>query len=208
MNFIILADKYNKGSKSKGCSGLILKNNKTMIKQQTSAILSAFPQAKILYIYGYDQKRINNYISLNYKNKKEKLRLIHNPNYATNGFGCSLLSAKNYFNESAVIMFGNTVVTKSMLQKIKDKVPQVFLSKTTETKLGCVITDGFVENLSYGLTNYVYGIYHLPKQEMSMIDGILDTKIAKNMFIFEIINLLIDKKIQFEPCFIRKQTKE
>lgn len=207
MNFIILGDKYNRGTKSKGCSGLMPHKKDTIIKNQTSTIFSVFPRSKIIYVYGYDQKKIENYAALNYKSKKN-IEFIHNPEYLTKGFGRSLFTALDYLNDSCVIMFGNTIITKSILMKIKHKVPQVFLSKTIEYKLGCVITDEYIENMSYGLTNYSYGIYHFPKPETAMVAGVLDSQAGKNMFVFEIVNLLIENKVRFESCFIRKQNKE
>ena len=65
MNIIILGDKYQKRMKSRGCVGLIKYNNKNIISHQYKTLHSIFPNANIIYVYGFDNKRFISYINKN-----------------------------------------------------------------------------------------------------------------------------------------------
>ena len=66
MNCIILADKFDRGMKSRGCSSLIpVSNNKLLIQDQYSKLKKVFPESKIIYIYGHESKKIENFYKSN-----------------------------------------------------------------------------------------------------------------------------------------------
>ena len=63
MNCVILADKIFKGIKSKGWVGSLPVNSQSsLIDHQLKVIEKQFPRCKIFYVYGFDSKKVENYL--------------------------------------------------------------------------------------------------------------------------------------------------
>lgn len=198
MNFIILADKYQKKMKSKGSLGLLKINTRTnMIDYQYKQIKSFFPKAKIIYVYGFDHKKIENFlIEKNYKDLIE----LYNPDYEKYNFTHSLKIASDYLDKECIITFGD-VAFKAEIFKNFDKKngSQIFINKKQKHNIGCVINDNHIMNISFDLDNYLSQIYYLGKKDAKVLQTLIIEEKLKNYFVFEIINKLIDNNIIFTP---------
>lgn len=201
MNFIILGDKFQKRMKSKGCVGLIKINNKSIIQHQHKIIKQVFPQSNIVYVYGFESKRFHSFIHKNDQLNTDIVS-VYNPHFEEYNNAYSLSLVQNFLNDPCIILFGDTIISKKTFDKfIPQNGSQIFVSKKHKNRLGCIINDSKIENISYDLDNYLAEIYYLTKDHARMIKNLLGNKINYNCFIFEIMNKLIDMDQTIYPFF-------
>ena len=202
MNFIILGDKFQKRMKSKGCVGLIKINGKNILQHQHHTIRSYFPKAKIIYVCGFESKKILSFISKN-PILKNDIVTIANKDYDKYNNAHSLYSASNFLNDDTLILFGDNVLHKKIFTGFDpNRGSQVFINNKQKSKIGCIIRDNSVRNIAYDLDNCLSEIYFLSSYHSIMVNKILtNNNLNHNCFIFEIINKLIDNNQTMIPFF-------
>lgn len=202
MNIIILGDKYQKRMKSRGCVGLIKFNNKNILTHQYKTLKTKFPNANIIYIYGFDNKRFISYMNKNlltYPN----ITLIHNSNYDKFNSVYSLSLVTNYLNQDCLVLFGDYIPKNHTFDNFKrTNESQIFINTKIKTKLGCVINNDTVENISYDLDNYLSEVYFISKNQIELFRNLISNPIYHNYFIFEIFNKMIDANQTIIPKYI------
>ena len=204
MNIIILGDKYQKRMKSKGCVGLIKINSKNILQLQHRVLRQVFPEANIVYVYGFEGKKFNSFINKSTLLDNDIIS-IYNPYYETYNNSYSLSLTKDFLNDDCLILFGDLILSKKIFDKFINKNDsQIFISKQNKNRLGCIINDNKIENISYDLDNYLTDIYYLTKFHANMIQNLLTNKINYNCFIFEIINKLVDMNQNIKPLFLQR----
>lgn len=206
MNIIILADKYQKRMKSRGCVGLIKLQNKNILHHQYNTLTNRFPLSKIIYVYGFDNKRLLSYIDKN-NQLYEQLICIHNNMYDQYNNAYSLYLAKEYLDDDTLIMFGDKVITHSTFKRFKhSQFSQIFVDNKSQSKLGCIIHNNTVENICYDLDNSLSEIYFISKDQAADLKNLVSNPILHNCFIFELLNKMIDSNKIIRPYFINKKT--
>lgn len=200
MNFLILGDKFQKRMKSKGCVALIKTHNKNIIQSQYNIIKKVFPKAKIIYVYGFDSKRFITF--LDKQKDLSDIITINNPCYEDKNYGYSLFLLQQYLNDDCFIMFGDNIISKCIFNKFDiSKGSQVFISKD-KNKLGCIINQNKIENISYDLDNYLSQIYYISKNDARVLQNLIKNPKYHNYFIFEIMNKMIDLNRNILPLMI------
>jgi len=210
MNIVILGDKFQKRMKSKGCVGLFKYGNDYLIIKQYKMLKKIFPKAKIIYVYGFEHKKL--LIALDeYPEIKQDIELVYNPDYDLYNYGASLHLVREYLNDDVIIMFGDAIIDKSLFVKfdLKQKTSQIIINNQSNNKLGCVVNQLKIENIFYDLDNRIEEIYLLCKQDAMILINFLNSKsqAIKNMFIFEIINKLIDMQVNIKHQITRTKRK-
>jgi len=210
MNIIILGDKFQKRMKSKGCVGLFKSGNDYLIIKQYKVLKKIFPKAKIIYVHGFEHKKL--LIALDeYPEIKQDIELVYNPDYDLYNYGASLHLVREYLNDDVIIMFGDAIIDKSLFVKfdLKQKTSQIIINNQSNNKLGCVVNQLKIENIFYDLDNRIEEIYLLCKQDAMILINFLNSKsqAIKNMFIFEIINKLIDMQVNIKHQITRTKRK-
>jgi len=191
MNIIILGDKFQKRMKSKGCVGLLkTSNHQTILQNQLGIINTVFDNPTIAYVYGFDNKKFLSFIS-KHDHLLKNVNLIYNSEYDQYNYAHSLYLAKDYLDSDCLILFGDSNLSVRLFNKFDTSDgTQIFINKHTKNKLGCIINNKIIENISYDLDNYLYDIYYLSKDHASYMKTVLETNIVHNYFIFELINKL------------------
>ncbi len=192
MNFIILADKYQKGMKSKGAVGLIKLNKKiTLFEHQYEIIKSTFKKPKIIYIYGFDSKKVSNFFS---SKKYNDVITIMNNDYENSNYSYSLSLANQYMDKDFFLIFGDAIFKKEMFQDFnRSDGSKVFINHKQKNKLGCILDNNQnVLNIAFDLENYLTDTYYISQDDASIIKSIVANPKYNNYFIFEIINKMID----------------
>ena len=203
MNFIILADKFQKGMKSKGAVGLLDYNKTNVIQYQLSVINKNFPKAKVVYVYGFDQKKVECFLTTKIKN----VTSIYNPYYSDKNYVYSLYVAKEYLNEECFISFGDILFKNNTFKNFQGKkTSRIFLNQNNKNQLGCIIHDNKILNISFGLNNYLTNMYYLSKQDAKTASEIICQPKIHNYFIFELANKLIDANVTLEPFYVTKKS--
>lgn len=207
MNIIILADKYQKRMKSKGCVGLIKYNNKNILFHQYKTIKHIFPNANIVYIYGFDHKRLISYVNKNifdYPN----IRFIYNSAYDQYNNVYSLNLAKEYLNDDCILLFGDHIIKPSIFENFKITTQsQIFINSKIKTRLGCVVSHNNISNICYDLDNYLSEIYFISKNQISALKDLISNPNNYNYFIFEVLNKMIDSNHSFIPFVTNQKVK-
>lgn len=202
MNILILADKYPKRMKSKGCVGLIKINNKHIITQQYNTLKAIFPDSKIIYVYGFDGKRLLSHIYKN-NNTYKDIELVYNKNYEIYNSTYSVSLAQEFLQDETMILFGDNIVKSNVFNSFnKSNGSQVFINNKHKTKLGCIINNQHIENIAYDLENYLSEIYFISKSHIDTFKNLVNNSIYHNHFMFEILNKMIDMNHDIRPHFI------
>jgi CTP:phosphocholine cytidylyltransferase-like protein len=202
MNIIIIGDKPQKNMKSKGCVGLIKYNKINMvIENQYSVLRSLFPRSKIIYVYGFDNKRFKQYLD----GTNKKVKCVLNSNYEKSNAGLSLGLAKDFLNDNCLVVNGNAILNKKIFESFKvNNQSQVFVSQNKKiSEIGCIINNSKVENFSLDLINCIYPIYYISKKDSQILKNIVSIDKHNNYFVFEILNKMIDVGVCFTPTYIK-----
>lgn len=208
-NILILGDKFKKGLKSKGCPAIIKHKKTSILEEQIETFDQIFSKNKIYYVCGFEKDTLNSFIDK--KKLKDKIHLINNESYNIYNDSYSLYTGLSYIDTGPVlVVHGYTVPKTSVLKKIKSNTSSyLFTSSKLKTKLGCIINDTFVDHIFYDLDNYIQDIYFLCQEDILQIKNIFSQEKQmelKNTFIFEIINLAIDRGCRFNTIDIDKKT--
>lgn len=201
MNIIILGDKFQKRMKSKGCVGLYKINNTYLIVKQYKAIKKIFPDAHIIYVYGFEHKKLLSIIN-QYEELLHNIEFVFNPDHELYNYGSGLQLVSNRLSDNTIILLGDLLLDHKIMSKLKHDISSSKVVVTNKkNKLGCIIQNSKVENIFYDLDNCIEEIYYIAKKDVGSLKNILSSECAaiKNMFIFEILNKMIDKKITIKP---------
>jgi CTP:phosphocholine cytidylyltransferase-like protein len=202
MNVIILGDKYQKGMKSKGCPGLIKIDSKTLLfDYQYKIIKKYFPQSQIIYIGGFESKKIENFINHNYSD----VVYIYNSEYDKFNDGYAVFLAQHLLSNNALIFCGYNILDKKLFQNFDvAQGSQLFICPKEKKTIGCIITDNKINNISFDLPNSISNIYYLSKKDCQILQKFVSNVKYKNYFLFELMNILIDNGVILKPFFYNK----
>ena len=211
MNIIIFGDKFQKRMKSRGCVGLYKSKNNYLIVHQYLTIKKIFPNAKIIYIYGFEHKRLMSVID-QHMELKNNITFIYNEKYHNTNYGTSLKLAKDYLDNDTILTFGDISLDEKLLLsfKLNKDISKLIVTNNKTNKLGCIIGDSRIQNIFYDLDNTIEEIYYISQKDIkTMLDIVSNhTPSIKNMFVFEIINLMIDRNINFKPVTYSYRNKK
>lgn len=199
MKIIILADKYQKGTKSQGCSGLLRFNDSINVLQHQYNILSNnFKDAEIIYVYGFDAKKLHAFID---NHIFPRMTFVYNNSYDNYNECFSLEIIKNSIDSDTLILSGYTIFNQSFFKSFNRNCSQVFIDPNNGTKLGCIINNNRIENIFYDLNNKIHSIFYISSSDVDIFNQFITIK-NKNAFLFEIINKCISKGCKFIPTTV------
>jgi choline kinase len=208
MNIIIFGDKYQKGMKSKGVTGL-LKHNKaeTIIDHQYKTLTKIFPSSKIIYVYGFDDKKFISHINKK-KYTQKKLTTIYNPYYDTKNTGFNLRLVDEFLNDDILFMFGYSKLNLNLFKRFNRKMgSQIFIGNKNNYNVGCIIVDDTITNISPDLTHKLSDIFYISHSDIKILKNITKDKSKDNYFMFEIINQMIELGSIIKPYQINANKK-
>lgn len=193
--------------KSQGCVGLLpFKKKSNLLEQQKKIINKVFPQTDIYYIYGFDAKRLNSYITNN-----DGIYYTYNRYYETVGqaYGLGLLKKEISNHNECLLLLGQDPIKEDHLKSLKkSKKSSSVLDAKNETKLGCVLNkNNNIQHIFFDLENPVCDMYLLKQKEVSILCDILKENNTHNMFLFEIINSIIHMGGEFNAVHIKQKVK-
>lgn len=190
MNFIILGDKYQKGMKSKGCSGLIKTDKKnTLFDTQYAAISCRSDVDNIVYVCGFESKKIENFIDKKYSD----VVLINNQNHEESNDAYSLSLVADYLTKPCFIVSGYAHLNTKIIKKIPyNDESKIFVSNKDIGQLGCVLQNNRVTHIGFDLPNKIDDMYYISSGDANTIRGLVSKPKYHNYFLFELLNILID----------------
>ncbi len=203
MNCIIMGDKYKKGMKSKGCAGLIPHGRNTIFHTQYSVIKNNFTNCRIIYIAGFESKKIQSVIEKSYQD----VCFVNNDQYDLKNEIYSLFLSKDFLNDNTIIISGYNILNDKIFKSFNFKDgSQVFISESKDSEIGCTIHDNEILNIDFGLDNPISDIYYIEASHIDCFKRMIEDKIYHNYFLFELINKMIDQNLHIKPFY--KTTKK
>jgi choline kinase len=151
-------------------------------------------------VYGFDSKRFTSYLKKNFLNY-QNLKSFYNSEYDRYNNVYSLNLIQEYLNDDCIILFGDNIIKPNTFKTFQSTdETQVFINSKIKTRLGCIIQNNTIYNISYDLDNYLSEIYFIPKNQIDIFKKLISNPINHNHFIFEIINKMIDLNLRITPC--------
>lgn len=198
INFIIIGDQPTKGAKVKGWNGAsLISERKSIVSSQISSSKILGKDTRILYVYGFDHKKVENYFELNYKQTK----LIYNKEHINLGETHSVSRTSNYLDSDSLIINSKCVLKPSTFKNLNRKHSHIFTTKN-HNQLGCHIENNKISHICYELDNYITDMFFIAKKDIELFRSMVINKKHRNCFIFEIINKMIDKGCDFRSLEI------
>lgn len=196
MNCIIIADKPSKGTKSKGWSGLTpLNSRQTLIQNQIKTLRKNFPKSKIIYIYGFDSKKVEDYFA---ETVLDNFVYIKNNKFDSTGESYSVDLAKEFLNKECLIMYGNIILKSNSFKNFDKKKSHIYVGGKSSSALGCTLNEkGVVTHICYGLDKPISNVYYIGKKDIEKFKNMVTRNDYRNYFVFEIINKMIETETQF-----------
>ena len=115
--------------KSKGCSALMKTNKRTtVLDNQYEILTNSFQDIDITYIYGFDSKRLLEFIAQTDYN----IDMIYNKDYEKYNDAFSISLANNKLNDETLIVLGYQTLTSKIMKKLDSLAhSRVFVTKKT-----------------------------------------------------------------------------
>lgn len=202
MNCVILADKIFKGIKSKGWVGSLPVNSQSsLIDHQLKVIEKQFPRCKIFYVYGFDSKKVENYLHKIHKD----VTFVNNEEYNKYGQIYSIYKVIDLIEKECLFLNGDLVLQPSMFKNFNKRYSQIFVNNKSSSELGASIDEkNNVQHISYGLDNLVTNMFFINEKSINNFKKNVENWNYRNYFCFEIINKMIEQGNNFKAQQINR----
>lgn len=178
------------GMKSKpSVSVKYLDEKYTLLDAQVNSVLSAFPNADILYIAGHDINRIVYY-------RPPNLRIVENTNYRSCGETEDIRLAINCsITDKLILMKNNVLFNSQIFRLLKIDRSSLLTGEKVKEKdiLGAIHHNSKLENISFGNGDSFYNVGCFFGKELQLLKKFCNNSHNRNMFMFEAVNYLISR---------------
>lgn len=205
LNALIICPEITKGMKSIGSKSLLpIKNNKCVLDYQITCLKNIDPNIRIAIATGFESDKIE-FLSKQYKN----IDCIYNIDYKTTNQASSLrkyLEKYQNINNLLILCSGVIFKNKCIKRSMLDMSSKIFLlNKQKENfTLGCS-TNNTIEYLFYGLPETWSECVYLNEDSISWLNLFIKKNSIDQMYIFEILNEILNNKIYFSKQLIDKK---
>ena len=190
MDVLIIAPEITKGMKSIGSKALLkIKQSISVIEYQINEIKKYNSHNKITIVSGFEHDKISKLYS-----NTRNINIVYNPEYTNTNHGESLsvfLDQMNPGKNLLVITNGVLFKNNPFKSKINNNLSQIYCINKPKTNFDIgYIGDTSIEYLFFDLPNKWTECVMFNQEALSLIRNIDKQKISQ-MYLFEIINLLI-----------------
>lgn len=204
---LLLVPEITKGMKSIGSKALLqLNKHQTIIDYQIQYIKKFYRGSRIVVLTGFEHDKIKNQIK-SYSNTE----LVFNANYEQTNQGASILHYLKAYSPNNCLIINNGVLLKEKLHIQSNSDSTIFVLKSNKSGFNIGIND--LDTKEDGYVSYMF--YSLPTQwsecvflNNEAIETIVDMsskfKIG-NLFLFELLNKLLEKNIGIKATAINKK---
>jgi hypothetical protein len=201
IDILLISPEITKGMKSIGSKCLLpLRKNLTLIEYQISQFQKIKP-ARITLNIGFDADKI-----LSTLNRYKTINYLINPKYATTNQAINLISYIKEYKPSQLLIFSsgllirNNIIAKSNLT---GDCKLFILNKDKHNfDIGCSNMKN-PDYLFYGMPEAWSEICYLNSQAIKILSEYPSQKLEQ-MYLFEAINLLLQKNIIFDKIYLNK----
>lgn len=207
IDIVILSSGITKGMKSYGPKSIVPigKSKTPLIIEQINILKKNKNIDNIYIIIGFESKKI---ISLVKKYNSDKIHLILNDNYENTNSGGALLKVLDKLNKTSII-FEEGIISYGILKHNCSSYIPILKKYNKGYGIGSIL-DGSVKYLCYDLENSWAEFACFGKNDIEYIKTIMNNESNKqrinSMFLFEVINLLIDNYVIFNVQYVNQKT--
>jgi len=200
-NAILLVSDITKGMKSIGSKALLnLSKNITIIDHQIQYLKKYYYPINIYICTGFEHDKI-----IKKTSKYKNIFYIYSKSYETDNQCHSLIQCLQSHNLDNAIVVTNGVVLLDKIPINANESSLVITNKKCKTHFDIGTTDLLDSRyLFYDLPNKWMEYVFLNKESIEKILTISQTKECGKLFLFELINLLMDDGIKIDPIIINK----
>lgn len=201
IDILLISPEITKGMKSIGSKCLLpLRKNLTVIEYQISQLQKIKP-SKITINIGFDaekiKKTLNRYKTINY---------LVNKNYQDTNQSDNLISYIKKNSPKSLLIINNGILIKNNIisKKYLSGECKIFLLNKFKNnfEIGCSETKK-TEYLFYDMPEPWSEIFYLNEEAISLLAK-YDSEIFSQMYLFETINFLLQKNVNFKKVYINK----
>lgn len=197
IDIILICSGITKGMKSYGPKAIVPvgKNKIPLIVEQIQNIRSLKLKCSINVIVGFESKKI---ISILNDYKIKNINFIFHDDYENDNAGGAILKAIENIKNNCVII-DDGIIVNEIINKNISYLP-AFNKEAKNFNIGLTQNNNIAEYLFYDLPKTWSELCYITREDLINVKYILlnNEKKIKTMFLFEIINLLIDNNIKFE----------
>lgn len=197
-NIVVLCSEITRGMKSYGPKATILlgKKKEPLIIKQIKTALKLYPDCKIHIVIGFGSQKIQKIIC-DYNLDNRVNFIIHDDYENHNNGGAFLKSIQHCYDDTLFI--NNGVILNEAIDNKECCLPVINGKNIDDFSIGSIIDNGCVQHLFYDLDNRWSETVFISKRYIDNIKSIVLSQQEKfsKMFLFEILNHLIDNNIAF-----------
>lgn len=204
IDVLIIVPEITKGMKSIGSKALlVIKDPITIIDYQINQIKKCLSSdANITIATGFEAEKIKRSIS-----EKHNVKFIYNPKYkTTNQAECLSLYLKNNFSENLFVISNGIIFKNTKFDIGKQSGSKIFVIDKPKYNftIGCSDSEN-TEYLFYDLPVIWSECFFLDKIGIDMLKVISNKENIEQLYLFELINKLIDNQIIFKKEYVSKK---
>jgi hypothetical protein len=200
-NALIICPEITKGMKSVGSKSLVkLKRNLTVIEYQISQLQKIRPLSITLSI-GFDAEKIQQTL---YRHRS--VRFITNNQYINTNHGKSLIEYIDKYQPKDLLVISSGILIKNNLisKRYLHNNSKIFILNKSKNNfsVGCSSSPD-IQYLFYDMPESWSEIVYLNNEAINSLQS-YDPAIFHQMYLFEIINMLLTKNLPFDKIYIKK----
>lgn len=196
INAIILVPEITKGMKSIGSKALIsIDERKSIIEHQIEYLQKYYTNINITVATGFDADKVQK------KTKRYNIDIIHNDKYEQTNHGMSLyMYLRNMKKIKNLLIISNGILLKEKLPISTNKsIIYALNKKNNDYNIGLNITENNKPTyLFYDFPISWSECVFLNAESLEKLRNIQTKETMEQMFLFEIINYLLDQDCQFK----------
>lgn len=200
-NIVLLLPEITKGMKSIGSKALLnINKSLTIIDYQILYIKKYYKNTPIKIITGFDHDRI-----VKHTKKYSNIEIYHNSDYSDYNQTEFILRYIKKQKPNNFLLINNGILLKEKLNIDTNKSSIFILPKKRDGFSIGSHTNSNIKYLFYNLEYQWSECVFFNQSEINMIDKISETKKLSNLFLFELINILLETQSSLETVVLENQ---
>lgn len=205
-NVIFLCSEITRGMKSYGPKATILlgKKKEPLIVKQIKQTIKLYPDCNIHIVVGFGHQKIQKIIYDH--GLANRINFIFHDNYENHNNGGAFLAGISMCHSDSLFI-NNGVILNERINSEQCCVPIINGKNVDNFLIGSTIEKNKVQYLFYDLENKWSETVFIPSTQINNIKNLVNDQKDKlsKMFLFEIINYLIDNNISFISQVVSNQ---
>lgn len=180
--------------------------NNLVIDSHIKTIRKLFKSTDISIIGGFDSKKLKKYIGLNLKYKDIKYIEHDITNYSNIGQSIKVAVSNMKNDTGCFLLNSNILLSPSIKIKIEKNTDKSFILTQNHGDIGYITSDdNYITHCYYGLPNGILDALFISKQDLQAAKKVILNTNIDRLYLFEVVNLLIENKINIIPVSTYKK---